>query len=102
MDVIKDFVPWDATLPGGGPKGDRLDIGQLLEGFTAQSDLSQWVTLLTGQTVAGTHNSSTLVIDVDGTGAGNVTQTIHLQGVNLSSTLNQLVQQQLLLVTTPL
>lgn len=94
VDTVMDF-----ELRNGN-KGDRIDIRELLEGYTPQSRLDQWVKLLTGQTVNGTARSSSLVIDVDGPGAGAVTQTIHWQGTDLTGyTLEQLVQSQMLLVS---
>ncbi len=95
VDVIKDFVVWDAALPGHGPKGDRLDIRNLLQGYTAGSDLSQWVTLTTTAVVNGT---ASLAIDLDGLGTNTTTQVINLQGANLSGyDLNRLVADGVLL-----
>jgi hypothetical protein len=82
-DTIKNFTTWNGT------SGDKLDILSLLTGYTpGTSTLSQWVTVTTGQTAPGssTANSTRLVIDIDGAAAGNVSQTIWLEGVNLSST----------------
>jgi hypothetical protein len=84
VDIVKDFVAWNGTA------GDKLNITSLLAGGynTSTSVLSQWVTVTTGQTLPGsaTANSTKIVIDVDGSGAGNVTQTIWLEGVTLSTT----------------
>ena len=85
VDIVKDFVAWNGTV------GDKLDITSLLAGGynTSTSVLSQWVTsITTGQTLPGsaTANSTKIVIDVDGLGAGTVTQTIWLEGVTLSTT----------------
>ena len=85
VDIVKDFVAWNGTV------GDKLDITNLLAGGynTSTSVLSQWVTsITTGQTLPGssTANSTRIVIDVDGLGAGTVTQTIWLEGVTLSTT----------------
>ncbi|MEY3699063.1 MAG: hypothetical protein RL631_1716, partial [Pseudomonadota bacterium] len=84
VDIVKDFVAWNGTA------GDKLNITSLLAGGynTSTSVLSQWVTVTTGQTVPGsaTANSTKIVIDVDGLGAGTVTQTIWLEGVTLSTT----------------
>ena len=95
VDVIKDFVVWDAVLPGNGPKGDRLDISALLQGYTpGTSDLSQWVTLATSAVVNGT---ASLTIDLDGT-PGGTTQVINLQGTNLNGySLDKLVTDGVLL-----
>lgn len=92
-DVIKDFSAWN------GSKGDRIDISKLLEGYTSGvSDLSNWVTLATGQTINGTPNSSSLTIDIDGSGSGTVVQVIHLQGTDLSGkTLQELIAQGVLI-----
>jgi hypothetical protein len=84
VDIVKDFVAWNSTA------GDKLNITSLLAGGynTSTSVLSQWVTVTTGQTLPGsaTANSTKIVIDVDGSGTGNVTQTIWLEGVTLSAT----------------
>jgi hypothetical protein len=84
VDIVKDFVAWNGTA------GDKLNITSLLAGGynTSTSVLSQWVTVTTGQTLPGsaTANSTKIVIDVDGSGTGNVTQTIWLEGVTLSAT----------------
>lgn len=82
-DIIKDFSAWNGT------SGDKLDILNVLTGYTSgTSTLSQWVTVTTGQIAPGTStaNSTRLVIDIDGAAAGTVSQTIWLEGVNLSST----------------
>ena len=83
VDIVKGFVPLAGTT------GDKLDILKLLSGYTSgTSILSQWVTsVTTAQTSpGGVANSTKMVIDVDGSGSGTVTQTIWLEGVNLSST----------------
>ena len=80
VDVVKSFVPIASGV------GDKLDILKLLSGYTSgTSTLSQWVTsVTTAQTSpAGVTGSTKIVIDVDGSGAGTVTQTIWLEGVNL-------------------
>jgi Ca2+-binding RTX toxin-like protein len=80
VDVVKSFSTWNGTA------GDKLNILKLLSGYTSgASTLSQWVTsVTTAQTSpAGVAGSTKIVIDVDGTGAGTVTQTIWLEGVNL-------------------
>jgi hypothetical protein len=81
VDIIKDFNAWNGT------SGDKLNITSLLKNYvTNTSTLSQWVTVATGQTAPnGTANSTKITIDVDGIGNGTVTQTIWLEGVNLSS-----------------
>jgi hypothetical protein len=85
-DTIKDLRAWDGSV------GDKLDISQLLQGYSG-SDLSQWVTLQTGQTINGVANSSRITIDIDGAGGGTVTQAIALEGVNIGVDLTQLVNQ---------
>jgi len=80
VDVVKTF--------GSNSSSDKLDISKLLtNGYnSATSTLSQWVTsVTTAQTSPGGVTGSTkIVIDVDGSGAGTVTQTIWLEGVNLT------------------
>ena len=92
VDIVKSFTAWNGTA------GDKLDIGKLLtNGYVSgTSTLSQWVTSVTNNASGapsgvGTTNTK-IVIDVDGTGSGTVTQTIWLDGVNLtliSGTLDQ-------------
>jgi Ca2+-binding RTX toxin-like protein len=90
-DTLRDFIAWNSNTG----TGDRLDISALLVNYTpGTSDLSQWVTLATGETINGTGNSSILTIDIDGLGGETVKQIINLQGTNLSgSSLTQLVDQ---------
>ena len=85
VDIVKSFTAWIGTA------GDKLDISKLLtNGYVSgTSTLSQWVTSVTNNASGapsgvGTTNTK-IVIDVDGTGSGTVTQTIWLDGVNLSS-----------------
>jgi hypothetical protein len=82
IDVIKDFVAWNGT------QGDTLNIANLLMGYThGQSNLSAWVSVVTGQASPnGTLNSTQISIDVDGAGSGTVVQTIWLEGVALNTT----------------
>ena len=94
VDIVKSFSPWTSATA----KGDKIDISKLLtNGFvSATSTLSEWVTsITTAQTSpGGVANSTKIVIDVDGqpaVGAGanapgtsTVTQTIWLEGVNLT------------------
>ena len=93
VDVIKDFAVWD------GSKGDKLNLSALLTGGASSSTtLSNWIkTVAINQTINGVANSTTMTIDVDGTGPGTVTQVIQLEGVNLlsglPSTLTTLDQQ---------
>jgi hypothetical protein len=77
VDTIKDFQTWD------GSHGDRIVLGDLLQSFNStSSNISEWLTLQTGQRINGVNNSSKLTVDVDGAGAGQVLQVIELQGVN--------------------
>lgn len=100
LDIIRDFTP----LSGG--TGDRLDLTQLLEGYTSgTSTLANWVTniqagvrgssLVDDGVIAGSWDASqsgTLItLDVDGTGSGTTTQKIFLAGVTLSTDLNALM-----------
>jgi hypothetical protein len=91
VDVIKDFSAWNGT------RGDKLDIKNLLTGYTSgTSTLSQWVTIATAQIAPGgtTANSTKITIDIDGAaGAGTTTQTIWLDGVNLTLNGTTLDQQ---------
>jgi hypothetical protein len=90
-DTIKDFQRelFNAR--------DTLDISDLLRLYTpGKSDLAHWVNLTHG-TFNNVANSSRLVIDLDGAGAGTVTQTIILEGANLSDyTLAQMVRDGML------
>ena len=81
VDIVKGFVPLAGTT------GDKLDISKLLIGYTGGTNLSQWVTsVTTAQTSpGGVANSTRIVIDPDSTtGSGTATQTIWLEGVNLT------------------
>ena len=83
VDIVKGFVPLAGTT------GDKLDISKLLtNGYNSgSSTLSQWVTsVTTAQTSpGGVANSTRIVIDPDSTtGSGTATQTIWLEGVNLT------------------
>jgi Ca2+-binding RTX toxin-like protein len=92
-DVIRDFTAWNGT------SGDKLDLKALLVGYQAgTSDISQWISVqndvtlpdATGWDVGKT--GTLLTIDIDGAGAGTVTQTIFLENVSLTTTNpNQLV-----------
>ena len=89
VDVVKNFSPWNIN-----GVGDKLDISKLLSNYTSgTSTLSQWVTSLTGAQTSPNNvsNSIKIVIDVDGTGSGTVTQTIWLENLTLpiSGTLDQ-------------
>ena len=81
VDIVKSF--------GSNSSTDKLDISKLLIGYTGGTNLSQWVTsVTTAQTSpGGVANSTRIVIDPDSTtGSGTATQTIWLEGVNLTST----------------
>ena len=85
VDVVKNFTPWNS----GTASGDKINISKLLTNnyISNSSTLSQWVTLTANQaSPSGTAGSTKIVIDVDGSGPGQVFQTIWLEGVNLSST----------------
>lgn len=91
VDVIKDFVVWDAELPGNGPKGDRLDIRALLEGYTPGDPLSNWLQFST-ETINDMANSTRIDIDTNGfANLGGDVQTIWFEGVSLGSDLNVLL-----------
>nr|CBA28119.1 hypothetical protein Csp_A05690 [Curvibacter putative symbiont of Hydra magnipapillata] len=95
LDIVRDFTAWNGSV------GDKLNLTQLLEGYTSGgSTLTDWVksistgvagSSLTSQgVVAGSWDASqtgTLItIDVDGIGAGSATQYIFLAGTTLSTT----------------
>ena len=72
---------------GSNSSSDKLDISKLLIGYTGGTNLSLWVTsVTTAQTSpGGVANSTRIVIDPDSTtGSGTATQTIWLEGVNLT------------------
>ena len=81
VDIIKDFSAWNGTT------GDKLDIKNLLTGYTSgTSTLSQWVSITNNSTIdrpSGVSSPNTkIVIDIDGAGSGTTTQTIWLDGVS--------------------
>jgi Ca2+-binding RTX toxin-like protein len=92
-DVIRDFSAWNGT------SGDRLDLSALLVGYQAgTSDISQWISVQNDATLPGASGwdvgktGTLLTIDIDGAGAGTVTQTIFLQNASLTTTnVNQLI-----------
>jgi hypothetical protein len=92
-DVIRDFTTWNGT------SGDKLDLSALLVGYQAgTSDISQWISVQSGVTLPGAtgwdvgKTGTLLTIDIDGVGAGTVTQTIFLENVSLTTTNpNQLI-----------
>jgi hypothetical protein len=92
-DVIRDFTAWNGT------SGDRLDLSALLVGYQAgSSDISQWISVqndvaLPGATGWDAGKTGTLLtIDIDGAGAGTITQTIFLENASLTTTNpNQLI-----------
>ena len=90
-ETIKDFVRLNGT------SGDQLDIKNLLAGgYASGSTLANWVTsITTGQTVNGVANSTVMVIDIDGTASGTVTQVIVLEGVDLLAGLSGTYTTQL-------
>jgi hypothetical protein len=99
VDVIRDF----GTTEGDQ---DRLQILNLLEGRTgSETDLSAWIRILDRvQAPAGAAGSDVgaigtlITIDIDGAGAGRVTQQIFLTGVSLPTTdVNALIAQGIVL-----
>ena len=92
-DVIRDFTAWNGT------SGDKLDLSALLVGYQAgTSDISQWISVQNDVTLPGAtgwdvgKTGTLLTIDIDGAGAGTVTQTIFLQNASLTTTnVNQLI-----------
>ena len=92
-DVIRDFTAWNGT------SGDKLDLSALLVGYQAgTSDISQWISVQSGVTLPGAtgwdvgKTGTLLTIDIDGAGAGTVTQTIFLENASLTTTnVNQLI-----------
>lgn len=92
-DVIRDFSAWN------GASGDRLDLSALLSGYQAgTSDVSQWIAVQNSVTLPGAtgwdagKTGALLTIDIDGPGAGTVTQTIFLENASLATTNpNQLI-----------
>lgn len=92
-DVIRDFTAWNGT------SGDRLDLSALLVGYQAgTSNISQWISVQSDVTLPGAtgwdvgKTGTLLTIDIDGAGAGTVTQTIFLENVSLTTTNpNQLI-----------
>ena len=92
-DVIRDFSAWNGT------SGDKLDLKALLVGYQAgTSDISQWISVQNGVTLPGAtgwdvgKTGTLLTIDIDGAGAGTVTQTIFLENASLTTTNpNQLI-----------
>ncbi len=92
-DVIRDFTAWNGT------SGDKLDLRALLVGYQAgTSDISQWISVQNEVTLPGAtgwdagKTGTLLTIDIDGAGAGTVTQTIFLENVSLTTTNpNQLI-----------
>jgi hypothetical protein len=90
VDVIKDFVVWNAALPGTDTKGDRLDIRALIQGYTLGDGFSNWLNF-SQDTVNGVANSTRIDIDTNGFAtAGGDLQTIWLEGVNLGADLSAL------------
>jgi len=89
-DTVKDFTPYT------NGSGDKLDISGLLQGYLQGSLLTDWVkSVATAQMVNGVANCTVISIDVDGSGSGEVKQTIVLENVNLLSGLSGTLEQQL-------
>jgi Ca2+-binding RTX toxin-like protein len=93
VDVIRDFSAWNGT------SGDKLNLSALLVGYEAgTSDITQWIAVQNDATLPGVtgwdagKTGTLLTIDIDGAGAGTVTQTIFLENVSLATTtLNQII-----------
>lgn len=97
VDVIKDFSAWNGTT------GDKLDIKNLLTGYTSgTSTLSQWVSITNNSTIdrpSGVSSPNTkIVIDIDGAGSGTTTQTIWLDGVSGLSNDPTILKNSLILI----
>jgi len=97
VDVIKDFSAWNGT------RGDKLDIRNLLTGYTSgTSTLSQWVSITNNSTIdrpSGVSSPNTkIVIDIDGAGSGTTTQTIWLDGVSGLSNDPTILKNSLILI----
>jgi len=99
IDVIRDFGTSDGDR-------DRLQILSLLEGRTgSETDPSPWIRILDRvQAPVGLAGSDAgaigtlITIDIDGAGAGRVTQQIFLTGVSLPTTdINALIAQGIVL-----
>ena len=94
VDIVKSFTPWNAGA------GDKINISKLLSGYSGGNNLSEWVTSITNNvaspdrpTGVSSGTNAKIVIDVDGTGAGTVTQTIWLDGVNFSQIIGSREEQ---------
>jgi len=97
VDIIKDFSAWNGT------RGDKLDIKNLLTGYTSgTSTLSQWVSITNNSTIdrpSGVSSPNTkIVIDIDGAGSGTTTQTIWLDGVSGLSNDPTILKNNLILI----
>jgi len=97
VDIIKDFSAWNGTT------GDKLDIKNLLTGYTSgTSTLSQWVSITNNATIdrpSGVSSPNTkIVIDIDGAGSGTTTQTIWLDGVSGLSNDPTILKNNLILI----
>lgn len=98
-DVIRDFTAWN------GSSGDRLDLSALLVGYQAgTSDITQWISIQNNVTLPGAtgwdagKTGALLTIDIDGAGAGTVTQTIFLENASLTTiNPNQLISSGVIL-----
>lgn len=99
QDVIRDFTPWNGT------SGDKIDLSALLTGYQAgTSDISQWISVQNDVTLPGAtgwdigKTGALLTIDIDGAGAGTITQTIFLENMSLAMTNpNQLISSGVIL-----
>jgi hypothetical protein len=96
VDIVKSFTPWNAGA------GDKINISKLLSGYSGGNNLSEWVTSITNNvaspdrpTGVSSGTNAKIVIDVDGTGNGAVTQTIWLDGVNFTGITGNTLAEQL-------
>ena len=88
-DTIKDLAVWSAATG----KGDKLDLTDLLDNYSG-TNLANWISIQTGQTVNGVANSSIVTVDIDGADAGTVKQVIQIEGVNIGTNVDALVTSE--------
>jgi len=90
FDEVRDFKPWDPTAASGAGAGMKIDISGLLENHIKgdTTNLANWISISTATSaeiagkmgsVSGGTNGMKLVIDVDGPGGYNITQTVYLR-----------------------
>ena len=86
---INNLAVWSAATG----KGDKLDLTDLLDNYSG-TNLANWISIQTGQTVNGVANSSIVTVDIDGAGAGTVKQVIQIEGVNIGTNVDALVTSE--------